>query len=101
MVPITRFVTDYGAARRSINIAIQAPSQEQYNETVDKAITMMRIVRGLRPDQENDFELYSNDSLIAAFPKIAAVITAGAFFITSTPFPPPALPTLTIIPLTL
>jgi putative ABC transport system permease protein len=83
MVPITRFVTDYGAARRSINIAIQAPSQEQYNETVDKAITMMRIVRGLRPDQDNDFELYSNDSLIAAFAKIADVVSAGAFIISA------------------
>ncbi len=82
MVPITRFITDFGA-RRSINIAIQAPSQEQYNETVDKAITMMRIVRGLRPDQDNDFELYSNDSLIAAFAKIADVVSAGAFVISA------------------
>ncbi|MDB6113302.1 MAG: macB 7 [Lacunisphaera sp.] len=83
MVPITRFMTDYGAKNRSINIAIQAPSQVQYNDTVDKAITMMRIVRGLRPDQENDFELYSNDSLIAAFAKVADVISAGAFVISA------------------
>jgi putative ABC transport system permease protein len=83
MVPITRFITDYGAGNRSINIAIQAPSQEQYNDTVDKAISAMRIVRGLRPDQENDFEVYSNDSLIAAFAKIADVISAGAFVISA------------------
>jgi putative ABC transport system permease protein len=83
MVPITRFITDYGAARRSINIAIQAPSQALYNDTVDKAITVMRIVRGLRPDQENDFELYSNDSLIAIFAKVADVVSAGAFVISS------------------
>ncbi len=83
MVPITRFITDNGAARRSVNIAIQAPSQALYNDTVDKAITMMRIVRGLRPDQENDFELYSNDSLIAIFAKVADVVSAGAFVISS------------------
>jgi putative ABC transport system permease protein len=83
MVPVTRFITDYGAKNRSINIAIQAPSQEQYNDTVDKAITAMRIVRGLRPDQENDFELYSNDSLIAIFAKVADMISAGAFVISS------------------
>jgi putative ABC transport system permease protein len=83
MVPITRFITDYGAARHSINIAIQAPRQELYNDTVDKAITAMRIVRGLRPDQENDFELYSNDSLIAAFAKIADVVSDGAFVISA------------------
>jgi len=83
MVPISRFLADYGAERRSINIATQAPSQERYNDTLDKAITAMRIVRGLRADQENDFEVYSNDSLISAFGKVADVIGAGAFVISA------------------
>ena len=81
MIPITRFVIDFGGARRTVNIAIQAPSQERYNETVDKIITAMRIVRGLRPEQDNDFELLSNDSLISAFAKVADAISAGAFVI--------------------
>ncbi|MSU51807.1 MAG: FtsX-like permease family protein [Opitutaceae bacterium] len=83
MVPITRFLIDLGAGRRTVNIAIQAPSRETYNDTVDKAVTAMRIVRGLRPEQENDFELYSNDSLIAAFAKVADVISEGAFVISA------------------
>jgi putative ABC transport system permease protein len=83
MVPITRFIIDFGSNNRSINIAIQAPSQTLYNDTVDKAITAMRVVRGLRPDQENDFELYSNDSLIAAFAKIADIVSSGAFVISA------------------
>ncbi len=83
MVPISRFLADYGAERRSINIATQAPSQERYNDTLDKAITAMRIVRQLRADQENDFEVYSNDSLISAFAKVADVIGAGAFVISA------------------
>jgi putative ABC transport system permease protein len=83
IIPITRFVIDFGSARRSINIAIQAPSQDRYNETLDKIVTAMRIVRGLRPEQENDFEIYSNDSLIAAFAKVADAISAGAFVISA------------------
>ena len=83
MIPVTRFLTDYGAARRTINIATQAPSQERYNETLDKAISAMRLVRGLRAEQDNDFDLYSNDSLIAAFGKVADVISAGAFVISA------------------
>ena len=83
MVPISRFLADYGSERRSINIATQAPSQERYNDTLDKAITAMRIVRQLRADQENDFEVYSNDSLISAFAKVADVIGAGAFVISA------------------
>ncbi|MBI5771621.1 MAG: ABC transporter permease [Verrucomicrobia bacterium] len=81
MVPITRFLSDFGAARFSINIATQAPSQERYNETLDKGITAMRIVRGLKSDEDNDFEIYSNDSLIAAFAKVADAVRAGALVI--------------------
>ncbi|MBM3853893.1 MAG: FtsX-like permease family protein, partial [Verrucomicrobia bacterium] len=65
----------------SINIATQAPSQELYNATVDKGITAMRTVRSLKAEDENDFEIYSNDSLIAAFAKVADVVRAGALVI--------------------
>ncbi len=83
IVPITRFLSDYGANKFTINIATQSPSQTEYNETLDKAITAMRIVRGLKPEDENDFELYSNDSLIAAFAKVADAVRAGAFVISA------------------
>jgi len=83
MVPITRFLSDFGAARVSINLATQAPSQALYNETLDRGITAMRIVRSLKAEDENDFEIYSNDSLIAAFAKIADVVRAGALVISA------------------
>jgi putative ABC transport system permease protein len=83
MVPITRFLSDYGAARFSVNLATQAPSQALYNETVDRGITAMRIVRSLKAEDENDFELYSNDSLIAAFAKVADIVRAGALVISA------------------
>jgi putative ABC transport system permease protein len=83
IVPITRFLADYGANKFTINIATQSPSQLVYNQTIDKAVTAMRIVRGLRPEDENDFELYSNDSLIAAFAKVADAVRAGAFVISA------------------
>ncbi|HWA86354.1 MAG TPA: ABC transporter permease [Opitutus sp.] len=83
IVPITRFLSDFGANQFSLNIATQAPSQIVYNETIDKAITAMRIVRELKPEDEDDFELYSNDSLIAAFAKIANIVRAGALVIST------------------
>ena len=43
----------------------------------------MRFARQLRPDQENDFEIYSNDSLVEAFAKIADVVRSGAFVISA------------------
>ena len=81
IVPITRYLSDYGSANVSINIATEAPDQQHYNEAVDKAITAMRIVRGLKAGDDNDFEIYSNDSLIAAFAKVADAVRAGALVI--------------------
>jgi putative ABC transport system permease protein len=83
IVPITRFMEDFGSEKYTVNIATQAPSQEVYNATMDKGIGAMRLARGLRPEQDNDFEIYSNDSLVAAFAKIADVVSGGAFIISA------------------
>jgi putative ABC transport system permease protein len=81
IMPITRFFEDFGEAKRTVNIATQAFSVETYNRTLDKAVGAMRIARGLRANQENDFEIYSNDSLKSAFISIAGVVRIGAFVI--------------------
>ena len=83
MIPISRFLMDFGAEQYSVNIATESPSQTQYNATMEKGITAMRVVRGLRPEQDNDFEIYSNDTLIAAFAKVADVVSSGAFVISA------------------
>lgn len=83
IVPITRFLSDYGSANVSINIATEAPSQQLYNEAMDKAVTAMRIVRGLQAEDDNDFDIYSNDSLIASFAKVADAVRAGALVISA------------------
>ena len=80
-MPITRFFEDFGSAKRTVNVATQAFSADTYNRTFDKAISAMRIARGLRPEQENDFEIYSNDSLYSAFVSVAGYVRVGAFVI--------------------
>src|SRR5213593_1321711 len=81
IMPITRFFEDYGEAKRTVNIATQAFTQDTYNRTFDRGIGAMRIARGLRPDQPNDFEIYSNDSLKSAFVSVAGYVRVGAFVI--------------------
>ncbi|HMJ05630.1 MAG TPA: ABC transporter permease [Chthoniobacterales bacterium] len=81
VIPITRFFENFGSAKRSVNIATQSFSQATYNRTMDKAIGAMRIARGLKPNQPDDFEIYSNDSLKSAFTSIADVVRIGAFVI--------------------
>ncbi len=81
VMPITRFFENYGEANRTVNIATQPFSTELYNRTLDKGISAMRIARGLKADQDNDFEIYTNDSLKSAFLNVAGVVSIGAFVI--------------------
>ena len=81
VLPITRFFENYGEAKRTVNIATQSFTQENYNRTLDRAVGAMRLARGLRANQPNDFEIYSNDSLKSAFTSIAGVVRIGAFVI--------------------
>jgi len=83
LVPITRYFNDFGYVNRTINIATQSTSQATYNLTLDKAIGAMRSARGLKLGQENDFEIYSNDTLLNAFAQVADTIKAGAFVISA------------------
>src|SRR5205814_8235928 len=81
LMPITRFFENYGEVNRTVNIATQPCSTELYNRTLDKGISAMRIARGLNANQENDFEIYTNDSLKSAFASVAGVVRIGAFVI--------------------
>jgi putative ABC transport system permease protein len=81
MMPITRFFENYGEANRTVNIATQPFSTELYSRTLDKGISAMRIARGLGANQENDFEIYTNDSLKSAFVNVAGIVSIGAFVI--------------------
>jgi putative ABC transport system permease protein len=81
LVPITKFFSDFGHEHRTINLAIQSTSQATYNDTLDKAIGAMRTARGLKLGQDNDFEIYSNDTLVAAFAQVADTVRIGAFVV--------------------
>ena len=83
ITPISRFLAVYGRSMRSINLNVQAPSQAELAATQEKSVGMMRLVRGLRPEDLNDFEIFSNESLIDAFNKIADVVSAGALIISA------------------
>jgi putative ABC transport system permease protein len=83
LVPITKYFSDFGWVNRTVNVAIQSTSQATYNATLDKAIGAFRIARGLKLGQENDFEIYSNDTLVNAFHQVADVISTGALLVSA------------------
>ncbi|MEX2044230.1 MAG: ABC transporter permease [Opitutus sp.] len=83
LTPITRYIAIFGRQWRSISINVQAPGQEELWDTMETAIGAMRLVRALKPEDVNDFEVFSNESLIEAFNKIADVVAIGALIISA------------------
>ncbi|MGJ3244041.1 MAG: ABC transporter permease [Opitutales bacterium] len=77
LIPVTRFVANNWNRWRSMNISVQAPTAESLPQVQDLAVGQFRLVRGLEPEDSNDFEVYSNDSLQSAFARIANIVSAA------------------------
>ena len=83
LTPITQYLETYGRNGRSIGVNVQAASQAELAATQDIAIGIMRLVRGLDPEDSNDFEVFSNESLIESFNQVAGIVATGAFVISA------------------
>ncbi|RXK55767.1 FtsX-like permease family protein [Oleiharenicola lentus] len=83
VTPISQFLEAYGRTGRSIAVNIQAKNQAELKAIEEVAVGTMRLVRGLDPEDPNDFEVFSNDSLIEAFNSIANTVAVGAFVISA------------------
>lgn len=84
LIPITTFNKYFGSVdpfswSGSVNITVMANSKEKYDETIDKAIGYFRVVRKLDPADENDFEIFSNESLIEQVNEITSGVKIGVF----------------------
>jgi putative ABC transport system permease protein len=67
----------YGNSR-SVSISIMAPSHEEMKKTQDLAVAAFRRLRGLTAQAENDFEVFSNDSLRGTFDQLAQTVTMAS-----------------------
>jgi putative ABC transport system permease protein len=85
VVPITAGMNRFGLSpwARSLNILVQARDQESYEDTVDQVRGIMRVLRKVRPGIEDDFEIFSNDSLIAQFNNFTMAVRLGVSLISS------------------
>ncbi len=73
ILPIATFLPRWGE-RQSLNITIQARDPARIMRAEDEVVTLMRKARGVPPEAENDFELFSNDSMQETFEEITGTI---------------------------
>ena len=63
-IPITTHLQMYGGWRRNIEITVEAPSEEMYDQTRDEVIGILRTLRKVPPGEDNNFELTSNEEIL-------------------------------------
>jgi putative ABC transport system permease protein len=82
VVPITIGLNRYGRWR-SLNILVQARDSASYDATLEEARGAMRVIRKVRPGQDEDFEIASNDSMIEQFNSFTRDVRIGVAVVSS------------------
>ena len=77
VIPFTTFQNLYGK-ERSINITVKARSPEVFHQAQDEVISLLRRMRGLKPDQPNNFAIWSPENLIDNFNKMTFWVKVAA-----------------------
>ncbi len=81
VIPITTFQAMYGKYNTSVNIMVMAKDKADYDRLIESAIGKMRVIRKVQPGQDNDFEIFSNESLIGQINDITGGIKIGAIVV--------------------
>jgi len=83
LIPLTAGLNRYGRIWNSLTILIQARSQEVFDDTIEQVRGIMRTIRKVPPGKEDDFEIFSNDSLISEFQSFTFKVRIGVAVVSS------------------
>jgi putative ABC transport system permease protein len=78
VVPLSTGLNRFGSHWRSLEILVRAPNAGLFEDTIEQARGALRTIRKVPPGAEDDFELFTNDSLIGQFREITFAARIGA-----------------------
>ncbi|HOJ36978.1 MAG TPA: ABC transporter permease [Ignavibacteriales bacterium] len=80
LIPLTTYQTLYSNDEQSVNITVMT-EKDNYQKVVDDAIGIMRTIRKVEPGKENDFDIFSNESVMEQVNNITKYVRIGAIVI--------------------
>ena len=80
LIPYTTGKLLYGG-KRNIQIQVRAPDIAGIPKAIDEVTGVLRIIRKVSPEQENDFEISTNESLSGSFDVFTSALYVGGAFI--------------------
>ena len=86
MIPVTTFLDTYGMIgrggfQRSVNITVRAKTPELAADALEQTRQLMRRERGLKANEEDNFDFFSSESLITQFNEMTQGVKLAAFVI--------------------
>lgn len=80
VIPLSTWLEQYGR-ERDLHIMVKAKSAEVYDDCLEEARFVLRSIRKVTPGKEDDFAVFSNDSLIQTFNDFTFYVKMGIGFI--------------------
>ena len=81
LIPLTNARQYFGFPNQSFTISILSSNAEKLNATIGEAIAKMRIVRKLKPIEEDNFEIISSDNLTQVMLENIKYVTIASLLI--------------------
>ncbi|HSM13538.1 MAG TPA: ABC transporter permease [Thermoanaerobaculia bacterium] len=87
LIPVTTWVRAYGwkdtdgNRERSVNVTVRAKSPELLQDAIEETRAVLRVQRGVRPGEDDNFDIFTNDSQIKAFNRATMGVKLGAFVV--------------------
>ncbi|MFA3781836.1 ABC transporter permease [Melioribacteraceae bacterium 4301-Me] len=81
ITPLTTFQSFYGKRSRSINITVMSYGKDDYENLIEIAEGYFRTIRKLSPTEENDFSIFSNESVLTQINDITAGVRIGSYVV--------------------
>ena len=66
-IPITTYLKRFSERWTTLSINVESQSELNYEKTKDEVIGLMRSIRKVRPEEDNDFEIVTNTEMIEQF----------------------------------
>jgi putative ABC transport system permease protein len=83
VIPLSTALRRYGLRWNGLSIMVQARNAAVYADCEEQVRGILRDVRKVRPGDPDDFEMYSNDSLIEQFKSFTRAVRIGVMVVSS------------------
>jgi putative ABC transport system permease protein len=83
VIPFSTGAARYGRPWWTWTLLVQADGAENYDDTVEQVRGIMRAARKVAPWKEDDFEIFSNESMIAQFKQFTFSVRIGVLVVSS------------------